>query len=92
MMVCGLDHSGSQPFNYYMGIINVKCIIIYRAGAKRKLTRWRWLLHSHTVIILHIIIPSPSKSTTQALYSPVYNIGLVSLIYLGWELLLLCVA
>ena len=35
----------------------------------------------------HIIIPSPSKSTTQALY---LHTGLVSLIYLGWELL--CVA
>ena len=30
----------------------------------------------------HLIIPSPSKSTTY-----IYNIGLVSLIYLGWELL-----
>ena len=36
----------------------------YRAGTKRKLTRSRLLVH--TIYATHNIIPTPSKSTTQA--------------------------
>ena len=55
----------------------------YRAGTKRKLTRSRLLVH--TIYAMH--------NNSQPKYinnTSLYNIGLVSLIYLGWELL--CVA
>ena len=55
----------------------------YRAGTKRKLTRSRLLVH--TIYATHNN-SHPKKINDTSLY----NIGLVSLIYLGWELL--CVA
>ena len=69
-----------------MLLLNFK--VEYRAGTKRKPIRSRLLVHKTAIILYATHNNSQPKKINDT--SPVYNIGLVLLIYLGWELL--CVA